>query len=342
MPLRLGIIGLVHDHLWWYLDSAKAMQDARIVCAADPSAALRDRIGGILGLAPGSLHADYRRMLEKEKLDACLVFTENSRHAEVAVACASRGIHAMVEKPMASSLADADRMLAAAKEGGARLMVNYPLFHQPFPAECRRIIERGDIGRVWLMRFATGHSGPEEFCSPEFLEWLLDPARNGGGALQDFGTYGAALFAWYFGRPDRVSAVAGTFVKEKYAAEDHAIISVVYDSARIIGSIEGTWASRPGLMAFSAFGEKGSIFNSPDGTGFKIKRPDSEAPMDLAMPDLGKWEDRALPYFVARLMDGAPFEGMTDARVARDAQEILDAAKLSIRERREVRLPGSP
>ena len=339
MSLRIGIIGLVHDHLWWYLESARGSADARITCAADPHAHLREKLGTTMGLEPGCLYADYRQMLSREKLDACLVFTENALHAEVTEACAARGLHVMVEKPIASSLQDADRMLKAALDHGVRLMVNYPLFHQPFPRECHRLIREGEIGRVWLMRFATGHSGPEEFCSKEFLEWLLDPARNGGGALQDFGTYGAALFCWYFGRPDRVSAVAGNFVKDGYRAEDHAIVTVTYDSARIIGTIEGTWASRPGLMAFSAFGETGSIFNGIDGTGFRIKRSDSPAAVDLPLPDLGKWEDRPFPYFVARLKDGKPFEGMTDARVARDAQEILHAARTSIAEHREIRLP---
>jgi predicted dehydrogenase len=339
VPFSLGIIGLVHDHLWWYLDSAKSIPDARICSAADPHPHLRQKLGALLGLPPAVLYDEYREMLDNEKLDACLVFVENSRHAEVAEECARRGLPVMVEKPIASSLAEADRMLRAAERHKTRLMVNYPLFHQPFPELCRGIMERGEIGRVWLMRFATGHSGPEDFCSREFTDWLLDPRKNGGGAIQDFCTYGAALFSWFFGRPDRVTAMAGRFVKEGYRADDHAIITLRYDTARIIGTIEGTWASRPGLMAFSLYGEKGSIFNSPDGTGFRIQRPAAEKPVELPIPDTGTWEDKPLPYFVSRLRDGLPFEGMTDARVARDAQEIVDAAKLSAARGREIRLP---
>jgi predicted dehydrogenase len=337
--IRLGIIGLVHDHLWWYLDSMKGVPNARIACAADVHEHLRDKLKGILGLESGYLYADYRKMLDAERPDACLLFLENSRHAEATEECARRGVHVMVEKPIASSLPDADRMLAAAEKGGVRLMVNYPLFHQAFPSACRDIIARGEIGRVWLMRFATGHSGPEEFCSKEFLEWLLDPKRNGGGAVQDFGTYGAALFCWYFGRPDRVSAVMGRFVKDRYQAEDHAVITVKYDQARIVGTIEGTWASRPGLLSFSVFGEKGSIFNSLDGGAFRIKTPEFEEPRPLAFAETGRWEEKPLPYFVGRLRDGKPFEGMTDARTARDAQEIVDAAKISAAEGSEVKLP---
>jgi predicted dehydrogenase len=337
MAFTIGIAGLVHDHLWWYLESAKKIPDARIAAAADPHPHLRERLGGICGVPASSLYADYREMLEKEKLDACLVFTENAMHAAVTEACAKKGLHVMVEKPIAGSLADADRMLKSAARANVRLMVNYPIFHQAFPGACRQAMTGGDLGRVWLMRFATGHSGPEEFCSKEFVEWLLDPRRNGGGAIQDFCTYGAAMFSWYFGRPDRVTAMSGTFVKD-YKAEDHAVITLTYDSARIIGTIEGTWASRPGLLSFNLYGEKGSIFNSPDGTGFRVLRAGAAQPVELPMTESGKWEDKPLPYFVSRVREGKPFEGMTDAKVARDAQEIVDAAKKSIASHREVRL----
>ena len=93
MSLRIGIIGLVHDHLWWYLESMKGVAEASITCAADPHAHLREKLGGILGLASSCLYQDYRQMLSEEKLDACVVFVENALHAEVTEACAARGLH---------------------------------------------------------------------------------------------------------------------------------------------------------------------------------------------------------------------------------------------------------
>ena len=261
MAFRLGIVGLVHLHLWWYLESIRRIPDAQISCAADPHPELLEKAGSILHLDAGHLYGDYRQMLQKEPLEACLVFVENNRHAEVFEACARRGLHVMVEKPIASSLKEADRMLAIQRRCKVRLMVNYPIFHWAFPHACLELIRSNRIGRPWLMRFATGHSGPENFCPPYFLEWLMDRKKNGGGALQDFGTYGAALFAWYFGRPDRVSAAAGKFVKSGYQAEDHAIITVTYEKAGVVGTIEGTWCSTPDLLVFNLFGEKGAVFN---------------------------------------------------------------------------------
>jgi predicted dehydrogenase len=277
----------------------------------------------LLGIEGKRLYQDYREMLDKERLDGCLVFVPNNRHAEVVEACARRGLHVMVEKPIASCLKEADRMLAAVRRHNVRLMVNYPIFHMGFPHACLELIRSGRLGRPWLMRFATGHSGPENFCPPYFLDWLMDRRQNGGGALQDFGTYGAALFAWYFGRPNRVSATAGKYVK-----------------AGVIGTIEGTWCSTPDLLVFNVFGEKGAVFNSiAEPNRFQLKSAEAKEIQTLTLPEAGKWEDRVLEYFIGRVREGKPFEGLVDPVVARNAQEILDAAKLSAARRRVITLP---
>lgn len=336
---RIGIVGLQHDHLWSYLKGVRGAPGARITCAADPHAHLREKAAKLAGIPAAGLYEDHFDMLEHERLDACLVFAANSRHAELTESCARRGLHVMVEKPIASDLRGADRMLAAAAKHGIRLMVNYPTFFQGFAVECHRQMTKGALGRPWMLRFAAGHAGPETFCSPEFLAWLLDPVKNGGGALQDFCTYGAALYAWYFGRPDRVSARAGTFVKRsRYKAEDHAVITVTSDGGAI-GVLEGSWASRPGLGTFSLHGDAGAVFNSmahPD--RFEILKKGAREPIPMTVPSPKGWEERVIPWFVKHVREGTPFEGMLDPLVARGAQEILDAAKRSIATGREVRL----
>src|SRR5512137_2528183 len=188
---RIGIVGLQHDHLWRYLRGVRGSPGARITCAADPHAHLREKAAAMAGIPAAGLYEDHFDMLENERLDACLVFAANSRHAELTESCARRGLHVMVEKPISSDLRGADRMLDAAAKHGIRLMVNYPIFFQGFAVECHRQMTRGALGRPWMLRYAAGHAGPEGSCSPEFLAWLLDPVKNGGGALQDCATYGA-------------------------------------------------------------------------------------------------------------------------------------------------------
>lgn len=179
---KMAILGLVHDHIWNYLDSVKEIADAEITCAADVNPSLLDRASKVLNLTSDSLYTDHREMLEKEDLDACLIFAENNRHADLTGQCARLGLHVMVEKPMASNLRDANRMLKAAAENNIRLMVNFPLFYNPAAAGCLRLVKEKRIGRIWLLRYATGHSGPEKFCGPHFTEWLWDREKNGGSS----------------------------------------------------------------------------------------------------------------------------------------------------------------
>ena len=339
-PYRIGLIGLVHDHAWWYFERIADVPDAAITCAADANPPLLAKLRGVLGLEDRALYTDPKAMLEREKLDAVLIFAENHRHAELTELAASRGLHVMIEKPMASSVAEADRMIAAARKHGIRLMVNFPLFHMPLASALQRVIEENRIGRIWMMRVILGHSGPENFCTPYFTEWLLDRRRNGGGAMMDFCIYGAAMLSWYFGRPDRVTAMSGTFVKPRLDAEDHGVILVRYDRRNLMAVIEGTWISIPDLMVVNLFGDKGSCFNSiEDSSRFRIRLANAASVQELETPGEQEGYKNAVWYFVEHVRTGKPFEGMTDPQIARGAHEILEAAYRSIAERREVALP---
>ena len=339
-PFRIGLIGLVHDHAWWYFERIADVPDAAITCAADANPPLLAKLQGVLELEDRALYADPKVMLEREKLDAVLIFAENSRHAELTELAASRGLHVMIEKPMASSVAEADRMIAAARKHGIRLMVNFPPFHMPLASALQRVIEENRIGRIWMMRVILGHSGPENFCTPYFTEWLLDRRRNGGGAMMDFCIYGAAMLSWYFGRPDRVTAMSGTFVKPRLDAEDHGVILIRYDRRNLMAVIEGTWISIPDLMVVNLFGDKGSCFNSiEDSSRFRIRLANAASVQELETPGEPEGYKNAVWYFVEHVRTGKPFGGMTDPQIARGAHEILEAAYRSIAERREVALP---
>jgi predicted dehydrogenase len=337
---KMAIVGLVHDHIWNYLDSLKEIPDAQITCASDVNPSLREKAKAALNLSSDSLYADHRAMLEKEHLDAALIFAENNRHADLTEDCARHGLHVMVEKPMASTLRDAERMLRVAGENNIRLMVNFPLFYNPAAAGCLRLIEENRIGRIWLLRYATGHAGPEKFCDPRFSEWLWDREKNGGGALIDFCAYGAALSTWYFGIPDRVTATGGNFMHSDRESEDHAIVTLRYLEQNRICLLEGTWATTPGGMVFNLCGETGTIFNNiGERNKFHLLASGSETAMDLEFQALSDEGNGPLKYFVSKVRKGEDFEGIVNPKLARNTQEILEAAKIALETNREVPLP---
>ena len=144
-----------------------------------------------------SAYTDWREMLEKESLDALLVTSDNVESAEIAVVALEKGIPCLVEKAMAANAADADRMLAAQKASGKTLMINWPLAWNPWIFALKAEIEADTIGHVFHLRFRNGHHGPKEIgCNKEFVAWLHDEKLNGGGAIADFCSYGAALARW--------------------------------------------------------------------------------------------------------------------------------------------------
>ncbi len=210
--LRLGIAGLVHGHVYGFLDAAVKRPDVEIVGMAESRAELLDRYGRHHHkLPPAVLFSDLNEMLDKAKPQAVAIFTDTAEHPKVVEACARRGIHVMMEKPLAISTKDAHAIEESARKGNIRVLVNYETTWYPNTQSAWSLLKEGNrIGQIRKIVFHTGHQGPKEIGVPhEFLEWLMDPSRNGSGALHDFGCYGADIATWLMDgrRPTSVTAV---------------------------------------------------------------------------------------------------------------------------------------
>ena len=106
----------------------------------------------------------------------------------------------MVEKPMAATLEQADRMLTAARKAGTVLMVNWPTAWNRGIRTAYRLVREGAIGQVWQLLWRGGHCGPDELgCSEQFCDFLFDKHLNGAGAFGDYGGYGASLCVLFLG-----------------------------------------------------------------------------------------------------------------------------------------------
>jgi predicted dehydrogenase len=197
-PLRLAIAGLEHGHVSGFLENAKRRADVQIVGVFDPSAELRATYAKQFGLAPEVLFSSLDAMIEKAKPQAVATFTSTFDHASVVEACAKRHVAVMMEKPLATTVAQARAIQKAAASGGIPVMVNYETTWYPSHGEIWKLIhEEKAAGGIRKMVAMDGHQGPKEIhVQPEFLAWLTDPVKNGAGALFDFGCYGANLMTW--------------------------------------------------------------------------------------------------------------------------------------------------
>ena len=132
------------------------------------------------------------KIAEDDRIDLVHIALPNSMHAEFAIKCAKAGKHVMVEKPMAISSEECEAMIAAAKEAGVLLGVNYRLQWEPHHVKAIELIGKGVIGDIASgnYEFSWGYAGALVGPNKDKIKkWLLDPKMTGGGALFDTGVY---------------------------------------------------------------------------------------------------------------------------------------------------------
>jgi predicted dehydrogenase len=338
---RVGVLGLTHDHVWTNLDNLLKVEGAELVGAAEPDQALREKFSSRYG--DRVVVVDYDALLEgRHELRAVFVFADNRTSAELGARAAERGLHVLLEKPMASNLTLADGLAAAAKRADVHLMINWPHNWNPKIREAYRLTKAGAVGDVFKLRYAGGHAGPREIdCSPIFCDWLYDAGRNGAGAIVDQGGYAATVCRWFLGRPNRVVAMGGRLTKNNITDVDNAVILLRYPSA--IGVAETSWSWVGGLPTAGpvVYGTEGTLVahGAREPVGVTLITRGQTEPKLLDAPLLPEGERNAVEYFVASIRRERPVEGLVSPAVSRDAQEILEAAIISIRTGREVTLP---
>ncbi|MDX2064213.1 MAG: Gfo/Idh/MocA family oxidoreductase [Fimbriimonadaceae bacterium] len=327
MP-KIAVAGLIHGHVWSILDDFSKVEGVTFTAVADRTPLLekaRDRFQ--------RHYTDWREMLAQESMDALIVTSDNLESAEIAVEALGRGIPCFVEKAMAASAADADRMRAAANASGKTLMINWPFAWNPWLDDLKRRLDANELGHVFHMRFRNGHFGPKEIgCDEWFVGWLHDEARNGGGAIADFGGYGAVLARYYFGMPEAVYAIRHNATKSYEVSDDHAIILLKYPKLSV--SLEATWATKgmdggPNPVIHGSDGTFAVTGNTIEhGTGWGDRT--ALEPAALAIP-------RPAAYFLHCIETGAVPHGVLNPDISADACRIIDAAKQSASTGAEVR-----
>jgi len=244
-PVRFAMAGLVHDHALGLLSKLNGRTDVQLAGIVETNEVLIARYTERFHLDTNLFFPSLAALLAHTNISAVTIFTSTFDHARVVADCAALGIGTvMMEKPMATSVAEAREIAATAQKSGLQIIVNYETTWYPGnQAAYAMVHDEQQIGGVWRMVFHHGHRGPQEIgCSAEFLAWLTDPVLNGGGALNDFGCYGADLATWLMDgqRPTSVLATTQHLKPDVYPkVEDDATIVVTYPHTQVI--IQASW-----------------------------------------------------------------------------------------------------
>ena len=322
---RIATLGLHHDHVWSNLEELVATGRAELAGAADTDAELLAKYRGRFS---GETTQSYDELLSREGLTAAYVFGSNKLSEDLTVKACERGLHCLVEKPMAATLAGAERMLAAARANGVRLMINWPFTWWPQLRHGICMAQAGELGQVWQVRYRAAHQGPVELGrSPQFCEWLYDAELNGAGALMDYCCYGAVLADVLLGKPELVTGLrVSTGLKPALSLEDNAILVMKYPHA--LATTEASWTQIGHLTSYSTtiYGSTGTVHIEP-GPGGNILHATADQPdgVEVGVPPQPDHLQNASLHFLAAIEDpGTAIHPLCDAEHGRNAQWILE------------------
>lgn len=342
-PLRLAIVGLVHGHVYGFLYAACGREDVQVVGIQDPSDNLLDRYGKRHHLPQKLWYQNLDRLLDENKPEAVAVFTDIRDHRMVVEACAKRGVHVMMEKPLAVSMDDARAIERAATAGRIHVLVNYETTWYPNTAAMLELArDGGQLGELRRIIALTGHKGPRELGMPqEFLDFLLDPERNGAGALFDFGCYGANLATCLMNgaRPVSVTAVTQRLKTDPAYArvDDEATIVLAYKNAQAV--LQPSWNWPHNRKDMEVYGERGSLLTVEQGI-YRLRVNDQpERRIDAPAPAAPR--NDPISYLKAVVRGEIEPSGPSSLPVNLVVTEILDAARRSAREGRTIALDAS-
>ncbi len=341
-PLKVGIVGLVHGHVYGFLDQSRYSPEISIVGIAEPNRQLLTLAGARYGFDQTLLFSDLEEMLTKARPQAVLVYTNTYDHRRVVEICARHAVHVMMEKPLAVSLDDALAIQQAARGSKIHVLVNYETSWYPSNHAAYDLVHGGELGEVRKVVVHDGHRGPKEIgVQPEFLAWLTDPKLNGGGALFDFGCYGADLMTWLMDgqRPQTVTAVTQQIKPEIYAqVDDEATIVLTYPKAQAI--IQASWNWPVDRKDIEVYGQTGyAITVKRDNV--RVRRASDTDEKTVAAEPVTKPYDNELSYFRAVIVDGAKEDALSALDTNVTVTEILDAARRSATEGKTSRLPAN-
>jgi UDP-N-acetylglucosamine 3-dehydrogenase len=300
--LGFGVIGLgeIGQH---HLEGLRRSPHARVAAVADTRRDLVDAAAAEGGEARA--YADYHDLLADDGVQAVNVCVPHHLHLEIALGAIAAGKHVLVEKPLALTVDECDRIIAAAESAEVTVGVSHNQLFYPPHVRARELIEDGTLGVPRLLRLRLGIGG-------KFAGWRSDPAQTGGGLLFDAGVHRFYLARYLFGEVAEVSAVVDHPAEE---GEDLAVVTLRFESGAL-GVIEANYHCPVGAFddAVEVVGTNAILFVSgceaefeSYRTGPALRRYDGAWHDERVAP--GNWSDSvcaSVDAFAAALAEGRP------------------------------------
>jgi predicted dehydrogenase len=248
-PVRVAVLGtgaISRQHREGWLAAG-----ATIVALCDVDEASLERAGRDWGVE--RRYRDYRAMFADGGIDVVSIAAPTAVHHPATLAAAEKGIHVLVEKPIALSLDLADAMIDACRQAGVLLQVNHQLRSGGPARRAGELLAAGAIGRVTYLRLRQAHDWAGLGVRPSFAT----RASSGGGTLLDNGCHLMDLARFFGGRVEEVYARTAR-LQYDVEVEDTAVVSMRFEGGAL-GTVETAWTATGWEEGFWIYGTEGAL-----------------------------------------------------------------------------------
>jgi glucose-fructose oxidoreductase len=298
---------------------------------------------------------DYRQCVEKSRPELVILCPATARHGEYVEKIAPFGVHMMVEKPFAASLAEADRMAGAVATTGKLLAINWPLVWSAPHVTAKRLIDEGRLGNVLEVHYHGGNRGPlrhgadkVEYDEASILDakqksWFYS-REQGGGSLLDYLGYGTTLGTWYHNGDKPIEVTCVVDQPEGLEVDEQSVTVARYRRGLSVletrwGTFTDPWTIQPQpKCGFVIVGTEGTVATYDYEPTVRLQtreRPEGE---DIRVDVLKPPFQNPVQYVLHCIETGEAIKGPLSLAISRIGQQIVDSAVLSAAQKRTVAL----
>ncbi|MFT7512754.1 MAG: putative dehydrogenase [Candidatus Omnitrophota bacterium] len=350
---RIAGINFDHFHMGDLLREVFNHPHAEIVGISDEQPERMQTAASNFGLSTNQVFTDYQACLEQTKPDLVILCPAASEHGDWTEKIAPYGVHLLLEKPFAASVAEADRMIAAMAGTGRQLAINWPLRWYPSHVTAKRLIDEGHIGTVQEVHFYDGNRGPLYHTADKIEvrpttemkaeSWFYKQAR-GGGSLLDYLGYGTTLGTWYQDGKAPIEVTCMCDEPDSLEVDEHSITLCRYPSGLSKfetrwGTFSDPWIQQPQpKCGFVIKGSEGTLSSYDCETTVRLQNEAHPTGEDLPVDELVGEQSGAIPYVLDCLAHARPIGGPLSPEISRIGQQIVDTAVQSARLKRTLPL----
>lgn len=254
--IKIGILSFAHHHGEAYISNLRRMEGVQLLGVADD-----DSMRGQTIAAQNQAHYfhTYEDLLEA-KPDGVIICTENNRHRTFVEMAASRGIHVLCEKPIATTLQDARAIVDACDKAGVLLMTAFPMRFSAPLLEIKGRFDNGEFGDIYCFNATNQGELPTKYRS-----WFVDPELAGGGAIMDHTVHLVDMMRWFTGSEVETMYARSNkiFHAEEVEVETGALEMMTFENG-VFATIDASW-SRPqywptwGGLTFEMVTQRGAV-----------------------------------------------------------------------------------